>query len=100
MQHGTFCSWRQNEDSRWRRVSGALIDDGAEEMLALLAAGPTGYKEWAEAYYEVSVSLADVTEVFSHLPLTNSVISRLNPDAPLDAVYADAKEIGFPSTPV
>jgi hypothetical protein len=96
MQYATFCYWRKADDSSWSKVSGALSDDGSDEMLALLVAGPSGYQEWAESYYEVSVVLEAVAAVFSHQPLNDSLVLALNPDADLDSVYAEAKEIGYP----
>lgn len=96
MQHATFCYWRKANDSSWRKVSSSLTDDGSDEMLALLLSGPSGYKEWAEDYYEVPVSLEAVVALFSHQPLNDAVILALNPDADLDATYAEANEIGYP----
>jgi hypothetical protein len=96
MQHATFCFWRRTNDSSWTKVGSALADDGSDAMLALLVSGPTGYKEWAEGYYEVLVSLDAVAAVFSHQSLNDSVIRTLNPEAALDSTYAEAKEIGYP----
>ena len=96
MQHATFCYWRKATDPSWSKVSGALEDDGSEEMLALLVTGPSSYKEWAEGYFEVSVDLDAVSAVFSHQPLKDSVILALNPEAELAFTYAQALEIGYP----
>lgn len=96
MQHATFCYWRKGNDPSWSKVSSALIDDGSDEMLALLVSGPSGYKEWAEDYFEVPVALDAVVALFSHQPLEDSVILALNPVADLDFTYAQALEIGYP----
>ncbi|UKE69809.1 hypothetical protein K8O61_01600 [Xanthomonas cerealis pv. cerealis] len=96
MQHATFCYWRKANDPSWSKVSGALTDDGSEDMLALLVSGPSGYKEWAEDYFEISVALDAVVAMFSHQPLSDSVILVLNPEADLDFTYRQALQIGYP----
>ena len=96
LQHATFCYWRKATDPSWSKVSGALEDDGSDEMLELLVAGPSSYKEWAENYFEVPVALEAVSAIFSHQPLNDSVILALNPGAELDFTYAQALEIGYP----
>ena len=96
MQHATFCFWCRNIDCAWNKVSSVVLEDGANEMLALLLAGPSAYQSWAEDYYEVSISNDAVQALFSHQPLDDSVILKLNPDADLGTVYAEAKEIAYP----
>lgn len=96
MRKATFCYWRAANETVWSKVSGFAGDDGASEMLALLVSGPQGYKEWAEDYYEVPVSLEAVAAIFSKQPLTDSIILALNPDADLDSIYSEAEEISYP----
>ncbi len=96
MQHATFCYWRKAEDSSWSKVGGGPGDDGSDEMLALLVSGPSGYKEWAEDYFEVPVALDAVTALFSHQPLNDSIILALSPDADIGVIYGQAHEIGYP----
>lgn len=96
MQYATFCYWRRANDVSWSKVGGAVGDDGADDMLALLVSGPSGYKQWAEDYYEVPVALVAVEALFSHQPLAEPLILALNPDADLAAVHAEAGEIGYP----
>jgi len=96
MQHATFCYWRKTDDNSWSKVPGGPDDDGADEMLALLVSGPSGYKEWAEDYFEVPVALDAVTALFAHQPLSDSMILALNPDADIDFTYGQAREIGYP----
>lgn len=96
MQNATFCYWRKADDECWSKVVSALADDGSDEMLALLVAGPSGYQEWAEDYFEVPVALDVVEAIFYHQPLNDSAIQLLNPDADLDFTYEQALEIGYP----
>ncbi|MEA9566266.1 hypothetical protein [Xanthomonas sp. WHRI 8932A] len=96
MQHATFCYWRRAEDSAWSKVLGSLDDDGADEMLWLLVSGPSGYKEWAEDYFEVPVALDAVKALFAHQPLSEAIILRINPEADIDFTCEQAREIGYP----
>ncbi|GFE81718.1 hypothetical protein GCM10011487_37180 [Steroidobacter agaridevorans] len=96
MQQATFCYWRRTNDSSWSKVSSALTDDGSDDMLKLVVSDASAYKEWAEGYYEIPVSLNAVAALFSHQPLNDSVIRALNPDAAVNSVYAEASEIGYP----
>ena len=96
MQQATFCYWRKTGDSSWSKVDGGPDDDGADQMLSLVTSGPSGYKGWAEDYFEVPVALDAVTALFAHAPLSDSLILALNPDADTDFTYGQAQEIGYP----
>jgi hypothetical protein len=96
MQNATYCYWRRTSDAFWTKVSGAPADDGSNEMLSVLIRGPSGYKEWAEAYLEVPVDLTAVSEVFAHQPLTEATVHALNPETDLPFAYEQAEEIGYP----
>jgi heme oxygenase len=74
------------------------VDDGAREQLAVLTAGPAGYHAWAQEYYEVALSLADVEAVFRHEPLTDALAKRLNPRIDMAKLRTDLAEIGYPAT--
>jgi hypothetical protein len=97
MQQATFCYWRRANDASWTKVSGALADDGSDGMLELLVSSASSYREWAEGYYEVPVSLDAVPAVFSHQSLDEAVIRTLNPGAIMSSTYIDAGEIGYPT---
>lgn len=96
MNFATFCYWRRIGDATWNKVKGFLSDDGSDDMLSLVVAGPLGYKQWAESYFEVEVDHQAVCAVFDHLPLSDAIISTLNPEAEVDLVLRDADEIGYP----
>ena len=96
MQNATFCYWRGKDETVWKKVAGATTEDGSSDMLTPLIAGPSGYKSWAEEYFEMPVSLEAVAAIFSHQPLTPFIALALNPDVDMDSVYEDAAEIGYP----
>lgn len=97
MQDVTFCYWRRASDSSWSKISSAQSEDGSDKMLALLTSGPSGYKEWAENYFEVPVDLQSVSAVFAHQPLTESLVLALQPGSDLHFANEQAQEIGYPS---
>lgn len=96
MQHATFCYWRRASDLSWSMVNSALTEDGSDDLLELLVSGPSGYRDWAEEYYEVSVSLQAVAALFSHQPLSDSLVHELNQKADIEVAFLDASEIGYP----
>jgi hypothetical protein len=101
MQDTTFCIWRTNQDSEWRVGKIEFPDDaddtdGSEGLLSILDGNPETYKEWAEEYYEKPVSLSIVQRIYAHEPLTERLVKALNPKIELDAIRADATQIGYP----
>ena len=100
----TVCFWREEADAEWRAGSveavPAGVDDGdsAEWLFDVLADGrPEAYQEFAEEYYEVTVDIEAVRHVYALRPLTQSVVSALNPDADLAALDKDLRQIGYPA---
>lgn len=95
----TFCVWRRDEDSVWQAGNINYPDghdpDGSEDLLAILAGEPSAYKEFAGEYYEREVELSAVEHVYRHEPLTNEVVSALNPEASLEELKSDIEEIGY-----
>ncbi|MFB9240169.1 hypothetical protein IV454_21880 [Massilia antarctica] len=99
MQDATFCYWRKTDDATWNKVQGSLQDDGSDDMLSLLGSGPSGYQAWAESYFEVPVDHQAVCAVFGHVPMSETMILALNPDAEVDVARREAAEIGYPLLP-
>lgn len=97
----TFCIWRTKEDSFWKCGDITFADtedpDGSADLLALLGGNPTSYQVWAEEYYEREIGLSAVEHIYSHTPLTNSIVELLNAEITSEDLAADIKEIGYPS---
>jgi hypothetical protein len=91
----TFCFWKKAGEATWNKVKSKLSDDGSADMLALLLTGPSGYKAWAESYYEIAVDYQAVLAVFDHVPLSKSIVLTLNPNSELDFTFGAADEIGY-----
>lgn len=90
----TVCFWRAPGDADWG-VSAA--DHDARELFELLVAGtPEAYRDWAEDYYEVDVSISAVRHVFALQPLTPAVAAELNDAVEFSDLAADIIEIDYP----
>src|SRR5579859_2555985 len=100
MKDTTFCIWRTHLDSQWRTGNisypAAEDPDGSAWMLSILDGNPNTYKEWAEAYYEQSVSLPPVLHIYEHKVLTSEIVSELNPSVEFKSILGDATEIDYP----
>jgi hypothetical protein len=99
----TFCIWRRYSDGSWQ--CGAIEfpagndPDGSQSLLSILDGRAESYKRWAEDYYERSVTLAAVRQVYGHQPLTARLVQRLNLEMGLGELVTDVDEIGYPHKP-
>ncbi|MEV8376995.1 hypothetical protein AB0P21_29905 [Kribbella sp. NPDC056861] len=94
----TVCFWRTPEDSRWQcgPVEG-VEKDGADWLFNLLADGrPEAYLTFAENYHEVPLELSAVQHVYALMPLTEEIVTALNPEVMLRDLKDDITEIGYP----
>ncbi len=97
----TFCIWRRHEDTSW--ICGSITfpegddPDGSKELLTPFDGKPETYAAWAAEYYEKEVSVELVAYVYAHRPLTEEVVSGLNPEVALDDLEEDILEIGYPA---
>ncbi|MFG2884895.1 hypothetical protein ACGFYV_21835 [Streptomyces sp. NPDC048297] len=99
----TVCMWRETGDDDWRTGTidfpeeGTEDPDGAGYLFQLLVdRSPEAFQRWAEDYYETPVQLGAVRHVFSSGPLTEGVVSALNPEITLADLAEDIAEIGYP----
>jgi hypothetical protein len=96
----TFCIWRSHSDSSWQvgKIDYPEVDDpdGSEDLLYMLDAKPSTYKEFAEEYYERAIDLAAVEYAYHHKPLTDEIIQMLNADVSKEDLKSDIEEIGYP----
>ncbi|GGX69866.1 hypothetical protein GCM10010515_41890 [Streptomyces fructofermentans] len=99
----TVCLWREHGDSAWRCGDVQVPDgsdgdaDGALWLFGLLAEDRAeAYREFAEGYYEVDPPVEAIRHVYDLKPLTEAVVSALNPDARLEDLAADIATVGYP----
>jgi hypothetical protein len=86
MPRATVCFWREQSDIAWRTsavdpLPEGVEDDGSAEWLfgVLLDGRPEAYQRFAEEYYEVAVDIRAVAHVYALRPLTQAIVSLLNP---------------------
>ncbi|MFH9728376.1 hypothetical protein ACH4M4_36285 [Streptomyces sp. NPDC017254] len=71
--------------------------DGAEWLFGLLLEGSAeAYLEFAKDYYELAPTLEAVQHIYDLKPLTQDVISALNPAVRLEDLAEDITQIGCP----
>ena len=96
----SFCIWRKYSDSCWQTGKIDFPDaedpDGSEDLLFMLDGNPNTYHQWANEYYEVSIPLDAVKEVYEHKPLTQQLVSRLNPKRRFEDLESDLDQIHYP----
>ena len=102
LEDTTFCLWRRHADSNWQvgeieYPSDDLDPDGSDALLVILDGQAATYQEFAESYYERSVDLSSVEKIYQHRPLTQELISALNPELSPEDLAADILEIAYPS---
>lgn len=102
----TAVLWRLAGDDRWRAGDGITFPpsrgpydsgpDGSGMLDILLDDIVDRYVEFAEDYYEIAADRTAVAHVVARLPLTDSVVRALNPQATLTDLHADLAVIGYP----
>ncbi|MHB9859524.1 hypothetical protein [Streptomyces sp. YIM S03343] len=99
----TACIWRTAGDNAWRTGTIEFPDepsddpDGSGFLFQLLVdRTPEAFQAWAEDYFEAPVDLEAVRHVLASRPLTEDVISALNPEINLANLAEDLAGIGYP----
>lgn len=101
MDDTTFCVWRRYGDPGWQagpvEFPAGADPDGSEFLLSPLDGNPGSYASWAADYYGRPVDITAVQRVYAHERLTADLVEQLNPEASLEGLAADRKEIGYPA---
>jgi hypothetical protein len=64
----------------------------------VLDAVPQEFAPFADEYYGVTVPPDAVTAIYRHEPLTESLVTRLNPTLGVSDLASDLAEIGYPES--
>ena len=94
----TVCFWRTTDDTAWRCGPVENADkDGADWLFEVIADGrPEAYLTFAEDYYEVALDLESIRHAYALMPLTEYVVTSLNPRRRLADLSEGIAEIGYP----
>ncbi|MEP7147801.1 MAG: hypothetical protein ABI857_02870 [Acidobacteriota bacterium] len=98
----TFCIWRENTDSTWQTGKISLPEDlddpdGSERLLRILDGVPRTFVDWAESYHEISLRSEEVERIYRHEPLSEALLSSINPTRSVSELESDLREIGYPA---
>jgi hypothetical protein len=88
-------------DGRWTRANDLTSfsdrDAGEDDLLRHLVSPAEKYCEFARDYYETDVPVEIVRQVFSLIPISQELVSALNPDVSLGDIEEELySEIGYP----
>ncbi|MCW5252846.1 hypothetical protein [Streptomyces sp. SHP 1-2] len=98
----TACLWREATDDQWRHgvidfPAGCSDPDGATGLFELLVdRSPGAFQRFAEEYYEFSVDLEAVRDVYALRPLSQKLVSSLNSEVTVVDLAEDITGIGYP----
>lgn len=85
--------WRRKEDHSWSVAPRDIVEI---PFLAFVYDWGNYYLNWSASYYELGLNVNSIEAILRHQPLTENLIKSLNPDAELEAIVADANQIGYP----
>ncbi|HET6985421.1 MAG TPA: hypothetical protein VFI00_02360 [Kribbella sp.] len=94
----TVCFWRTTDDVEWHCGPVEAADkDGADWLFEVIADGrPEAYLTFAEDYYEVALDVEPIRHAYALMPLTEYVVTSLNPRRRLADLTEGIAEIGYP----
>ena len=118
VENSSFCIWRETEDVTWRvgkipfpfRDSdtektgfffiepGVILDyiDGSAELLLMLNGNPQDFRQRILDGGELEPDLDVLTQIYTHCPLTQEMVSALNPNLTMQDIMAEVEKIGYP----
>jgi len=100
MDNISFCVWRRHTDDAWLLGDIEFDDDedpdGSEYLLEIFDCSPSTYKEFAADYHELDVDILLISKIYNHEKLDVDLIKSINPNANLDELLTELKEIGYP----
>ena len=85
--------WQRSRESAWSVVPASVTQ---LPFLGFVADEGEHYRAWANDYYEADLTANAVRSAFLQQLLTPAFIRSINPNAEIEAVFSDAKEIGYP----
>lgn len=88
----TFCIWRETKDSEWRMGTVEIpegAEDGSSFLLGTIYQTAEDFVEFAEGYFEMTLSLDIVKKIYEGDTLTADMIRMLNHDCDADKVLQE-----------
>lgn len=96
----SFCIWRSIKEDAWNQPVKNFPDindpDGSEHLLSIFNGKPQSYQIFADEYYEVSLPIESITQIYNHEVIDQKLISTLNSEIELKDLLDDIEQIGYP----
>ncbi len=93
----TFCVWKLQK-SKWKSGTN-LEEDNSAKMLKIFDGNPESYIEWAEEYFERSLPIDSVSQIYKSKPLSNDMVLMIDSQfKDWGQLIADLDEINYPHT--
>ena len=100
MDQISFLSWKIKGEENWKTGDTSIFSKEAVAYpvnhIAIVTGDYSDYLDWAEEYYETKIDRVTAYSIFDGDPLTNDMVRKLNPDASLEDLEEDIKEIDYP----
>ena len=100
VEGATFCLWRGPGDPSWQvgpiEWPEGVDPDGSAGLLGPLDGDPETYQSCAEDLCERTIDLAIIEHIYAQKPLSQAIVSGINPEVSLADIAADIEEIGYP----
>lgn len=90
IDNATLFFWKENDSIAWRSSPENLKD---YPLLSFLSNGVVAYHRWAESYYEKTININVLKDVFTSLVITGNQLAILNSDITLEDLEEDLQEI-------
>lgn len=92
----TFCFWRENNDLRWQKGNVEIpagVEDGSDFLLGTIFRTAEDFVEFAEGYFELTLPLEVVAQVYEGAAITKEMIKALYPDGDIEKILRDLAEL-------
>ncbi|WP_339315350.1 hypothetical protein [Paenibacillus sp. FSL R10-2734] len=93
----TFCLWRENNDLIWQKGEVEIpagAEDGSDFLLGTIFRTAEDFVEFAEGYFELTLPLEIVANIYEGAAITREMIKALNPDGDVEKVLQELAELG------
>jgi len=97
----SFAYFRLPNEQSWQRANDltpySALDSGEANLFRHLSGTPADYAAFAQDYYEKTVPVEIVGEIFKGAAITEEIVAALNPDITLQDIAEQLyDEIGYP----
>jgi hypothetical protein len=92
----TFCFWRENNDLTWQKGQVEIpagAEDGSDFLLETIFRTAEDFVEFAEGYFELTLPLEVVAQVYEGAAITKEMIKALNPDGDVETILQELAEL-------